>query len=90
MASFPFEFTVPLRSAIPWIPAAGSMNPDAARFIFCTEIFAFSGVSAASLASMGPAVPVSFMFPPAGRFAVISNGNDELNEKFFTAILTSL
>src|SRR5579859_1985374 len=39
---------------------------------------------------MGPALPVSFKVPPAGRSPVISNGKDEVNEKFVTLIFTAL
>src|SRR5215471_16688195 len=73
---------------MPAMPIAGSRNPEAARFACCTEIFAFSGVSAASTESIGPAVPDSFMAPPEGVLAVIENGKDEAKEKFLTSILT--
>src|ERR1700732_4436927 len=36
LATCPSELTVPSKSAMPEIPAAGSMKPDSARFIFCT------------------------------------------------------
>src|SRR6516225_1729244 len=73
---------------MPAIPIAGSINPEVARFACCTESLALSGVSAASFASIGPAVPVSFMLPPEGVLAVIDTGKDELNEKLLTSILT--
>ena len=88
MASFPSEATVPSKSAIPEIPEAGSINPDAARFIFSTVTLALSGVRAALLGSMGPALPSSFRLPPAGGCADISKGNEEVNEKSVTLIVT--
>src|SRR5215469_4390503 len=90
LASWPSDAIVPSRSAMPAIPAAGSINPEVARFIFCTEIFACSGLSAASAELIGPPVPVSLIVPPVGRFAVIEKGNDELKEKFVTSTSTLL
>src|SRR6266700_540525 len=73
---------------MPAIPAAGSIKPDAARFIFCTVALASSGVAAALLASIGPALPSSFRLPSAGSCAVILKGKDEAKEKLVTSILT--
>src|SRR6267378_258081 len=52
------------------------------------ETFASSGVSAASLVLIGPALPSSFSVPPAGRSAVSLNGKEESKEKSLTSMFT--
>ena len=73
---------------MPAMPAAGSMNPEASRFNFCTLIFASTGVCAASSELIGPALPDSFMLPPAGVSAVNWKGNEDAKEKFVTSTFT--
>src|SRR5580765_1993629 len=73
---------------MPEMPAAGSRKPDCARFNLRMVTLASSGVWAALSALMGPVLPSIFRLPLAGSSAVISTGNEEVNEKLVTLILT--
>src|SRR6267143_650062 len=52
------------------------------------ETFASSGVIAASLALVGPALPSSFRVPPAGRLEVSLKGKEESKENLLTSMFT--
>ena len=84
----PLELTVPSKSAKPATPVEASTNPEAAKSSCFTLILASSGVAAASVESMGPALPSSVSDPPPGRLADRLKGNSEVKEKFCTAMST--
>ena len=79
-ASPPCETMVASRSSKPPRPAEGSTTPEAARFIDEIVSLASIGVSAASVASSGPAVPSSLNLPPPGKSVLTWSGNFELLE----------
>src|SRR5689334_5305570 len=73
---------------MPEIPAAGSRNTASVRRNWRTLILVSSGVNAALLASIGPALPVRSTLPPPGSCPLMVKGNDEANEKSLISILT--
>src|SRR4051794_38319917 len=70
------------------MPAAGSRNAESVRLNWRTLILASSGVIAALLASMGPAVPERSTLPPPGSCPVMVKGNDDAKEKLVISMLT--
>jgi len=77
-AAGPRHFAIGVERAIevatPAIPVDGSTNPEAVRSKPLMLIFASRGLAETSVELMGPALPSSFVVPPAGRFALIVNG----------------
>src|SRR5271167_1452231 len=84
----PLKLMVPSKSATPWIPAEGSMNPDAARSSLCTLKVDEKGVAAALPVLNGPKLPFNFASPPPGNAAVKVKGNCEVAEKLVTSRFT--
>src|ERR1035438_4979575 len=87
--TWPSDVAVPSKSAEPVIPVSGFTIADCDRSSLLRLILTCPGVSAVSVALIGPAIPSIFMEPPPGSAEDTVTGNLLVKEKSFTVTFRS-